>query len=182
MRTSLWPGLCSAAGYNLKRQQTAVRLYEIGRKYRDRERLEQTQVLAGVVVGDNQPRQWGVPTQQSDFYDVKGHLQQLFQSLGSAPELVFKAAQIMGLHPGKSANICYRDQVIGCLGVLHPHTAKALDMAEREVIVFELAITSDWLQKTHQQFQLWSKFPQVRRDITVLVSQEVEVQALIDCI
>ena len=182
MRTSLWPGLCSAAGYNLKRQQTAVRFYEIGRKYLAGESLEQTQVLAGVVVGENQPRQWGVATQQSDFYDVKGHLQQLFQALGIAEQIVFKAAQSMGLHPGKCAHIYYRDQVIGSLGVLHPQTAKALDLAEREVIVFELNITQDWLQKTHKQFQLWSKFPQVRRDITLLVSQDVHVQSLVDSI
>lgn len=182
MRTSLWPGLCAAAGYNLKRQQTTVKFYEVGRKYLAAEQLEQIPVVAGVVVGENHPRQWDIATRQSDFYDVKGHLEQVFQALGCTHEVVFKSAEMKGLHPGKSAQIYHRDEVIGCLGVLHPHTAKALDLAEREVIVFELNIASQWLQKIQQSFQLWSKFPQVRRDITVLVGRDIQVQALLDSI
>jgi phenylalanyl-tRNA synthetase beta subunit len=58
--------------YNLKRQQSSVKFYEIGRKYLVRDTLEQTEVLAGVVVGEKLPRQWGASTQPSDFYDVKG--------------------------------------------------------------------------------------------------------------
>lgn len=179
MRTSLWPGLCEAAAYNLKRQQTSVKFYEIGRKYLVRDTLEQTEVLAGVVMGDNQPRQWGVSTQASDFYDAKGHLEQLFAGLSMSQEIEFKPAQIQGLHPGRCAEIFYQKKSLGCIGVLHPHTAKALDLSGREVVVFELSIDDAWLQKAKNQFQIWSKFPQVKRDLTLLVSESVYVDDLI---
>lgn len=182
MRTSLWPGLGAAAAYNLKRQQSSVKFYEIGRKYMVRDTLEQTEVLAGVVVGEKQPRQWGASTQPSDFYDVKGHLEQLFATLSMTQNIEFKPAQIQGLHPGRSAEIFYQKQRLGCIGVLHPHTAKALDLSEREVMVFELDITDAWLQKAQIQFQTWSKFPQVGRDLTLLVAEDVYVNDLIDSI
>jgi len=182
MRTSLWPGLCVAAAYNLKRQQTSVKFYEIGRKYLVRDTLEQTEVLAGVVMGDNQPRQWGVSSQQSDFYDAKGHLEQLFTSLSMTQDIEFKPAQIQGLHPGRCAEIFYQKKLLGCIGVLHPHTAKALDLSGREIVVFELSIHDAWLQKAKIQFQTWSKFPQVKRDLTLLVPEAVYVHDLISSV
>ena len=182
MRTSLWPGLCVAAAYNLKRQQTSVKFYEIGRKYLVRDTLEQTEVLAGVVMGDNQPRQWGVSSQQSDFYDAKGHLEQLFTSLSMTQDIEFKPAQIQGLHPGRCAEIFYQKKLLGCIGVLHPHTAKVLDLSGREIVVFELSIHDAWLQKAKIQFQTWSKFPQVKRDLTLLVPEAVYVHDLISSV
>ena len=52
MRTNLWPGLLQAALHNLNRQQTRVRLFETGLRFRDgADGLAQERVLAGVVTG-----------------------------------------------------------------------------------------------------------------------------------
>ncbi len=183
MRTSLWPGLCEAASYNLKRQHTAVKLFEIGRKYLIQSGLlQQTEVLAGVVVGDVAPRQWGLATRSMDFYDAKGDIEQLMSSLGVAGLLEFRAHSHLGLHTGKTAQILLDGQPLGVIGALHPNVLKPLGLAKREVLVFELKIDGNLLDKSPSRFELWSKYPQVRRDLTFTVSAETAAQSILDAI
>ena len=181
MRTSLWPGLCAAANYNLKRQQSSARLFEVGRKYMlTASGLDQPEVLAGAVVGEIHPRQWGREPKAADFYDVKGHLEQLFEFRGMRAGLSFVAGEHPGLHPGKCADIFYQEMKVGILGVIHPNTAKLLDLNNREVVVYELNLDVGWLDMPRITFESWSKFPQVHRDLTVIVDKNVAVQSILD--
>ncbi len=60
MRVSLWPGLLQPAARNLRRQQTRVRLFEIGSKFELGEgALREIETLAGVAIGARWPEQWG---------------------------------------------------------------------------------------------------------------------------
>ncbi|MDW3095236.1 MAG: phenylalanine--tRNA ligase subunit beta [Gammaproteobacteria bacterium] len=181
MRTSVWPGLCEAASYNLKRQQTTTKLFEVGRKYLVSEnRLEQTEVIAGVAVGETNPRQWGVATRSIDFYDVKGDLEQLFEKMGLLEKVSYKAHCQKGLHSGKTAQILVDNQPIGVIGSLHPNVLKPLGLAKREVVVFEMNMNERLLYAPIETFQAWSKFPQVRRDLSFTVAAETAAQHLLD--
>ncbi len=181
MRTSLWPSLCEAAGYNLKRQHATAKLFEVGRKYLDHASgLEQTEVIAGVAIGEANPRQWGVASRPIDFYDVKGDLDQLFEKAGIEERITYKAHSQLGLHSGKSAEISMDDQPIGVIGTLHPNVLKPLGLSKREVVVFELKLDEKLLNVPKTIFQSWSKFPQVRRDLSFTVDVETPAQSLLD--
>ena len=183
MRTSLWPGLCEAASYNLKRQHTSVKLFEIGRKYLIQfGTLVQTEVFAGIAVGDAAPRQWGEATRAIDFYDVKGDIEHLLVSTGVEGVVKFSAHQQLGLHSGKTALILIDDQPLGVIGVLHPNVLKPLGLAKREVVVFELNIEGTLLDKSPTRFKLWSKYPHVRRDLTLIVGTDITAQSILDAI
>ncbi len=181
MRTSVWPGLCVAASYNMKRQHSAAKLFEIGRKYLVNDQsLEQTEVIAGVAVGEASPRQWAVPTRAIDFYDVKGDLEQLFEKMGVADNIRYQSHTQQGLHSGKTAQILLHDTPIGVIGSLHPSVLKPLGLAGREVVVFELKMDEKLLNAPISRFQAWSKFPQVRRDLSFTVATEVPAQHFLD--
>ena len=181
MRTSVWPGLCEAASYNLKRQHASTKLFEVGRKYLVSDNgLEQAEVIAGVAVGEVNPRQWGVATRSVDFYDVKGDLEQLFEKMGVLEKVSFKAHSQKGLHSGKTAQILVDNQPIGIIGSLHPNVLKPLGLAKREVIVFEINMDERLLNVPAERFQAWSKFPQVRRDLSFTVAAETPAQHLLD--
>ncbi len=183
MRTSLWPALCEAAGYNLKRQHSTIRLFEVGRKYLAKPSgLEQTDVLAGVAVGEAQPRQWAVSSRSIDFYDLKGDITQLLEKAGLEGKISFSACQSIGLHPGKTAEILIDGNSVGILGALHPNVAKKLDLSNREILVFELKIDDILLNIPLNSFELWSKFPQVRRDLSLTLDQEIPAQDLLNAI
>ena len=182
MRTSLWPGLCLAADYNLKRQQPVVRLFEVGRKYLVQERgTEQVDVLAGIATGDVYPRQWALPVRPIDFFDIKGDLEWLFAHLGIDRHIHYQSSgQIVGLHPGKSMQIMFGSKCAGVVGVLHPNTATELNLPNRDVVVFELSLDEIMLQSSQTSFQAWSKFPAVRRDLSFIVDEAIPVQDLLD--
>lgn len=181
MRTSLWPGLCEAASYNLKRQQTTTKLFEVGRKYLVQPSgLEQTEVIAGIAIGESNPRQWGISHRAMDFYDMKGDLSMLFEKIGIENRVTYQAHSQIGLHSGKTAEICIDDQSVGVIGALHPNAAKVLGLSKREVVVFELKINEKLLNVPKTAFHPWSKLPQVRRDLSFTVSSEIPAQHLLD--
>ena len=182
MRTSLWPGLCAAANYNLKRQHPSIKLFEAGRKYLIQAHgLQQIDVIAGVATGEAWPRQWSRPARSLDFYDLKGDLARLFANLGLSQKITCLPVEKPGLHPGRSAEICCDGEPLGVIGVLHPDTAKALDLSRhKEVVVFELKIDEKLLNLPKTVFQAWSRFPQVRRDLSFTVALDIPAAQLLN--
>ena len=104
MRTTLWPGLLQAVAYNAKRQQTRVRLFETGLRFRmEGEELQQRETLAGVVAGGVVPEQWGSGQAGADFFDLKSDVEAILGLTGDPKGFIFNpASQHPALHPGKA--------------------------------------------------------------------------------
>jgi len=182
MRVSLWPGLVRAALENQRRQQDRIRLFEHGAIFDVAEdgAVREIDCLAGVACGARLPEQWGVPRETRepvDFYDVKGDLQALFTATGTSDSFVFEAptAPLQCLHPGRSALILRQGRAVGWLGELHPSLVKALDFTFTPVL-FELRL--DALAVEKPLYREISRFPQVRRDLAVVVDETVALSAL----
>ena len=52
LRQSLWPGLLNVLQYNIKRQQSRCRLFEIGHVFPSSEKLNETTLISGVIYGN----------------------------------------------------------------------------------------------------------------------------------
>lgn len=181
MRTNLWPGLTKALLHNQKRQQTRIRLFETGLSFvPDGAAVEQTTQLAGIVWGSALPEQWGVPKRWVDFFDLKADVEALLKLTGQAQAFTFTAAYHPALHPGQTAVIRRKDLCVGWLGALHPAVEHDLDV-EGPVYVFQLRV-DDLHQSTVPQFAELSRYPLSRRDIAIIVAEEVTAQAALACI
>lgn len=206
MRVSLWPGLLKAVLENQRRQQDRVRLFEHGARFvvgTNGSTLE-VDTLAGVAFGPRLPEQWGVPRDVRvpvDFYDVKGDLEALFAATGAAASFTFEPASLSCLHPGRSARVLRSGRDVGYVGELHPSLVQALDFTYSPVL-FELdlggvrsggagssasaqqngakAAFVGALAVEKPQHRDLSRFPQVRRDIAVVVDESVSLSALAD--
>jgi phenylalanyl-tRNA synthetase beta chain len=172
MRVGMWPGLLASMIYNNHRQQNAMKLFESGVIFElsNEGSLKEHPCLAGLLVGEYGALNWSEKAARYDFYDAKGDLQLLFSSL-QLKEIDFLAAEHPALHPAKSAQIILNGQKIGWCGVLHPRIADELDMHE-EVILFELRL-APLINQTTPRYQPISKFPQIRRDLSFLVANEI---------
>jgi phenylalanyl-tRNA synthetase beta chain len=84
------------------------------------------------------------------------------------------------LHPGQSARVYMNNQPIGWLGKLHPKWQQQYSLA-KSTILFELAL-APLLQTQVTKYQEVSKFLPVRRDIAVVVDENLPVQAIIDAV
>ena len=177
MRTNLCPGLLQAALHNLNRQQTRVRLFETGLRFRDGvDGLAQERVLAGVVTGPVVPMQWGEGTRDADFFDVKGDIEALAELTRGASGFEFQASEAAGLHPGQTATVSRDGDVIGTLGALHPALAREHKLTTT-LYLFELSL--DALERGEvPRFGSLSRFPAVRRDISIIVDDAVTAQAV----
>ncbi|TDT38587.1 phenylalanyl-tRNA synthetase beta subunit [Halospina denitrificans] len=169
MRTSLWPGLLQTLSHNENRQQNRVRLFETGLRFRrEADGIAQESMLAGLITGPATPENWVNETRNVDFYDAKGDLESLAGMLGKTLE--FEPAQHPALHPGQSARVSADGKVVGWLGTLHPQLQKMLDLHGR-VCLYELSLESV-LNGYVPHFKVFSKFPEVRRDLAILIGEE----------
>ena len=179
MRASLWPGLVKALQHNLNRQQTRVRLFESGLRFVGQlDGLRQESMLAGVICGSRLPEGWANGREAVDFYDLKADVEALLNYAGDGAAFDFAAGEHPALHPGQAARIERDGQLVGFMGALHPELAKALDL-EQPVFVFELVLAEVTAGRL-PQFRELSRFPEVRRDLALLVGREVPAQNLLD--
>lgn len=181
MRRSLWPGLLVVLQYNLKRQQQRVRIFEYGRVFsRSESEVSQDQKLSGLICGNNMEIQWDNSNSLSNFYDMKGDIEALVNSGNSGLQIDYRDASHPALHPGRSAEIIIDNQCVGLCGAIHPKIMKALEL-NHPVYVFEL--DSDHITpRIERKYQKISKFPYVKRDISILVDKNIPVAQIINTI
>ncbi len=108
-----------------------------------------------------------------DFYEVKGLLENVFQTFGVECQFRPPKKNIF-LHPGESAEIYAENQVIGFLGRLHPDVIENFQLDKDPIYIFELFLEKivDKCIFTHTYIAL-PKFPAVHRDLAVVVPEAV---------
>ena len=181
MRSSLWPGLLKAVSYNQKRQHDQIRFFETGLRFiPGDDGLTQTPVIAGAISGRRFDENWEANNQVVDFFDLKGDLEAIFELTASSNQFGFVAAQREGLHPGQTAEVFRNGKSVGFMGKIHPQTQKAFDIDE-PVYLFELELKR-LSQRKLPKFAALSKFPSIRRDVAILVKENVTSTQIIDLI
>ncbi|MFB0963844.1 MAG: phenylalanine--tRNA ligase subunit beta [Pseudomonas sp.] len=177
MRASLLPGLLKALQHNLNRQQDRVRLFESGLSFVGQlDDLKQERMLAGVITGARLPELWTHGKESVDFYDIKADVEALLAAAGDRDSFTFVPCQQHAFHPGQCARIERNGQAVGFVGTLHPQLATELDI-DQQVLMFEVqldAISAGRLPA----FKELSRFPEVRRDLALVVKAEVPAEQL----
>ena len=178
MRTSIWPGLVKALQYNQNRQQSRVRLFESGQRFLPTGGSEiiQEDVVAGVITGERDPEGWSAGKDSVDFFDIKGDLENLLALGGASDEFEFVADRHVALHPGQTARIERNGQAIGFVGALHPNLIKELGL-NGSVYLFEVNQAS-LCQGKLPRYQEISKFPESRRDLAIIVDENVPFDSI----
>ena len=177
MRTRLLPGLVASLGRNVARQQSRVRLFELGKVFHaagagdaPRETLRVAAAACGTAVAE----QWGQPERAVDFHDLKGDLESLAALSGATLE--FHRSTAPWGHPGRSADVLRDGQPLGWIGELHPRLRQALDL-DQPVLAFELDL-APLLARPVPRAVAISRFPSVRRDLAIVVPESVDWTAL----
>jgi phenylalanyl-tRNA synthetase beta chain len=179
MRTSLLPGLVSAVLHNTNRQQPRVRLFETGLRFLPGDSgLRQVPTLAMVCTGQRFAESWSQPGDAVGFFDLKGDLESLLALTQRLGHFVFEAASRPVLHPGQSARLTRKGQDVGFVGALHPSVVSELGLnAPLYLCEVDLAVL---LEGGVPEFKELSKFPEIRRDIAIVVDNSVSAARLMD--
>lgn len=176
MRSTLLSSLIPCVQYNLNRQQSRVRFFELGLRFdyqnaKSIEDLKQIPTLALVAVGSQQPESWHVKPQPMDFFDFKGEIEEILAA--GRVKVEYVRSEREWLHPGQSAEILVDGQSIGYLGRLHPSLENELDLSTTWVAELDQIAV---LQSYVSNFTELSRFPSIRRDIALLISDNINVR------
>ncbi|ENU4186654.1 phenylalanine--tRNA ligase subunit beta [Acinetobacter baumannii] len=176
MRSTLLSSLIPCVQYNLNRQQSRVRFFELGLRFdyqnaNSIQDLKQIPTLALVAVGSREPESWHAKPQPMDFFDFKGEVEEILAA--GRVKVEYVRSERPWLHPGQSAEILVDGQSIGYLGRLHPSLENELDLSTTWVAELDQAAV---LQSYVSNFTELSRFPSVRRDIALLISDNINVR------
>ena len=173
MRTTVLPSMLEILSRNYNYRNQAVRLYELGRVYFEREdgMADEPKVLSLGAYGDGM-----------DFFTLKGAVEDLLSSI-QAENVTFEAVKDNpSYHPGRCARVLVNGQEVGVFGQIHPLVAQNYDV-DAELYCAELSFPALYANKgADPQYVPLPKFPAVTRDIAVVCDEAVTVGALEACI
>jgi len=185
MRTTLIPGLLETARYNLSRKNSNLKLFELKKVFIPQagERLpKEVKYLVGVAMGFDRDPHWAFSPRPVDFYDMKGCVEDLLEALKIRGLKFDRAEDIPYLHPGKASRVILEDEVLGVLGELHPQVLDRYEIHGKSYL-FEMDFSKmvQWAGE-EKRFQSLPKFPEVYRDISVVVDKTLESERVMETI
>jgi phenylalanyl-tRNA synthetase beta chain len=185
LRPSLLPGLLDSLRHNVSRGNYDVGLFELGRVFRQTggTRREERR-LAIALTGQRHPAFWGGETRdaKTDVYDLKGHLEEFLAHFGlrgfryvrrPAPTPLFVESATVELG-GKLE--------LGEFGQLLPSLGRRYDLRDP---VFLAELNLDQLlarRNPGRAFKALPQFPGIRRDVAMLVSEQVTHEAVLQVV
>lgn len=174
MRPSLLPGLLDVVSRNARYGHHTQRLFEVGHCFA---KNAETSNLGLVLAGLRAPEHFDSHDDGVDFFDLKGEIEQLLASNQIGP-VVFKAGSAHSwMHPAQSATVLVAERPVGSVGRLHPQIAERYDL-KKSVIVAELDLEGIGTRESPSH-QPVSKFPASRRDLALVVREDIEAGALL---
>ena len=177
MRSTLLGSLLNVVKFNVDRKASRVRVFEIGRVFHKDASVQNTDTtvqgfdqpmhVAGIAFGSAAPLQWSTKEQTADFFDVKADVEALLAP--AVPQ--FEAAEHPAMHPGRCAKVLVNGQAVGHVGELHPRWRQSWELTQAPVM-FELSLDAV-LHRDVPKSTGVAKFPNVERDIAVIVKDSV---------
>jgi phenylalanyl-tRNA synthetase beta chain len=172
MRTTTIPSMMEALGRNYSRNNQCARLFEMGKVYiptEDGNKLpEERNIVTVGLYGD------------VDYLHIKGVVENILENLGIDKFSFKRESENPSFHPGKTASLYIKKDLVGILGEVHPDTAENYEVDERCYIA---ELNLDVLYKCSnmdKKYKSLPKFPAVTRDMAVLVDDSVLVQDIED--
>jgi len=121
LRPALLPGLLQAAARNQARGYMDLALFEVGPAFHGGEPGEQHNLITGLLVGRNGPKDVHGESRAVDVFDAKADIEAVLAAIGAPAKVqVLRGAQAWW-HPGRHGKICLGPKkVMGVFGELHP--------------------------------------------------------------
>ena len=183
MRTSLVPGMLDMLGWNLNRDVTDARLFEMGSIYQisDGHRVEpgraclgatSTAVRATLPAGGVLDVSKGEHAMSAEaFRAFKGDVENLLEPF--ACELSFEREAAEYFHPGRSARVRANGMVVAQFGEIHPKETAARKLRQ-DVFLAEFDLEQLYqLGLRTVKFSPLGKYPAVERDFSFVFADDV---------
>ena len=185
MRTGLVYGLLDTMRKNANAGCFDLKIFERGRVFAAQEKGKlplERDMLAGLITGSRYDDLWHFKDLLSDFFDMKGCVENLFDGLMIRDARFKSDTDVPFLHPGKSCGIFVGDRKIGIMGEIHPEVLEKVDL-KRKAVIFEIDFD---LLAAHYTGKIFCReiprFPSSMRDVAFLVDEDIEGGSILELI
>ena len=176
LRYSLLPSMMLTYDYNAKRNSKDLCLFEIGKKFKKVDgNYSESKSLAILMSGSIKE---GIKKRKIDFYDIKGVMEILLDSLGLQKRYSLEVVNIpKEFHPGSSASIIVSGKNVGIIGKVHPNITKD------DIYLMEIDLdTIESLGVKKLEYQEISKYPSITKDVAFVFDKKITNEEIVDAI
>ena len=184
MRQTLLYGLLECAEYNINRKFSDLNLFEFGNCYKKKtetfedenitKRYDQTKHLAILTCGKTK-ESWQAKQQDTDFYYLKNIIANIFAQLRIDTSR-FNVEQISNGYYQYALSFVAREskKVVATIGTLKPQVCKRFGI-KQQVYYADLNwdLVLRMLPSKNVKYSEISKYPEVRRDLALIVADEI---------
>ncbi len=178
LRNSLCYGMVLSVQRNVNHGNKALSLFEIGNIFhKDGDLLIEEKNLVIALYGLSDKDIYS-DERVFDFFDLKGIVEGLFSQLGIC-DLVFRSKKKDLFHPSGCASIMLDDKEIGYIGILSSEL-QSYYKVNYPLILCEVFINRlEGLSLYNRVYSGISKYPEVLRDIAILVDENIAANNVI---
>ena len=192
MRQTLIPGALEVVARNINHQNNDLKLFEIGNCYRyepkegaenpvyDTKSYREEQRLCLIVSGPGS-KSWRNATQSGGYFQLKGYLELLLKRFkANLFDLQTEEAPSDLFSEGLQYNL--QGKKLAVAGTVNPSLAKSFDI-KQPVFAAEInwPVLFELVKRDSVRYSVLPKFPEVRRDLALLVDQDVNYADLRKC-
>ncbi|WP_353128840.1 phenylalanine--tRNA ligase subunit beta [Parapedobacter pyrenivorans] len=177
MRQNLLYSILGAMAYNQKRKQQDLKFFEFGNTYQLGEgSYVEKQRLALAITGGQLPEQWNHRDKSVSFYDIKAAVDAILRRLNVTGLQVVDAPE---LHYQYGLTYERAGKAMVSFGAVSKSALVKADLAGEVFYAdFDWAAILKAIRKNKITYQEVSKFPAVRRDLSLLIDADVNFGVL----
>jgi phenylalanyl-tRNA synthetase beta chain len=176
MRQSLLFSGLEILNYNINRRQKDLKLFEFGKTYSKEEgKYKESNRLALFVTGAIQTESWNVTAKEADFFYLNTVVTKILQKLNLS-DAQQQTTELKAFAQG--INYVKNNKVIASVGKVQD---KALKLADIKQTVYYAEFDADALLKAYKnaiQFRELNKYPEVRRDLSLVLDKAVTFEQI----
>ena len=182
-QTMLFGGLESIV-HNINRRSPDLKFFEFGKTYHQMpdqitsedvvRRYRETEHLALFVTGRKEPEHWHTSGEEVDFFYLKAVVMNILQRLGIEPSKLTFQTMDSSLLNETFTGICHHERVLA-MGAVHRDILARFTIRQDVFYAdLDLEIISGMLKDTGIEFRPLPRFPEVRRDLALLLSGDIQ--------
>lgn len=191
MRQSLIPSGLEVIAYNINRQCNTMKLFEYGSVYRLTEpgvpdTLEKVEehTAFGLFITGNAEKCWNATPAKGSFFALKSYLELLLRRIGSDLNLMDSAGAPSDIYAdGVSYSLPGGGATLATAGIILPSLAKKFGIRQ-PVFAAEISWPALFklVKRNKVKYSELPKFPEVRRDLALLLDENVSYADIRKCV
>lgn len=160
--------------YNINRKRADLKFFEFGKSYHfSNNEYTENKHLMLYLTGNKNNENWNLTTQKTDFFLLKGTLEAVFERLG-LKNISIKPLESDCVFTQEGFQWFVGDTYLGTLGVVKGKVLKDFGI-KQEVLFADICwdIVLENIKNQKITYKEIAKFPEVRRDLALLLDQKV---------